>query len=216
MPQSPVIIFDFETTGLTPKQGDRVIEVAALRIQNNTVTERFSALMNPDFAVTPFIEHYTGISNAMLAKAKPIYQEMNRFYAFIQGANLIAHNASFDKRFLEAELAELGIAFKGRFACSMLLAKRVFPKAPSYKLGELVKYAGIKSEGNYHRALYDCQMTAQLWFAMEQRLSDDYGLQSLSFDLACKLVKSPKSAVAATIENYHTRNPSCQTLSTED
>lgn len=202
MPQNPVIIFDFETTGLSPKQGDRVIEVGAVRIQNNIITERFSALMNPGFAITPFIEQYTGISNAMLATAKPIYQEMNRFYAFIQGANLIAHNASFDKRFLEAELAELGIDFNGNFACSMLLAKRVFPKAPSYKLGELVKYAGIKSSGNYHRALYDCEMTANLWFAMEQRLNDDFGLDDLPFDLACKLAKSPKSGIAATIAKY--------------
>ena len=60
MSQNPVIIFDFETTGLSPKQGDRVIEVGAVRIQNNIITERFSALMNPGFAITPFIEQYTG------------------------------------------------------------------------------------------------------------------------------------------------------------
>ncbi|WP_053981448.1 3'-5' exonuclease [Marinagarivorans algicola] len=202
MPQSPIVIFDFETTGLSPKQGDRVIEVGAVRIEGDKIIERFSALMNPHFAISPFIARYTGITNAMLATAQPIYQQMSRFHTFIKGAQLIAHNASFDKRFLDAELAELGLTFDGKFACSMLLAKRVFPKAPSYKLGELVKYAGIKSSGEYHRALYDCEMTAQLWFAMQRQLFDDFGLEQLPFELACKLAKSPKSGVRATIEKY--------------
>lgn len=199
---APIIVFDFETTGLSAKQGDRVIEVGAVKIVDNHITERFSALMNPQLTITPFIEQYTGITNAMLRQAKPIYQEMNRFYAFIQGAHLVAHNANFDQRFLKAELAELGITYTGKCVCSMLLAKRVFPKAPSYKLGELIKYAGINHSGDYHRALYDSEMTARLWFAMQQKLQSDYGVHRLSFKLASQLAKAPKSKLQAIVDKY--------------
>ena len=64
-----LVVLDFETTGLSPTQGDRAIEIGAVRIENGQVTDKFQALMNPGFRVSSFIEQYTGITNQMLAKA---------------------------------------------------------------------------------------------------------------------------------------------------
>ena len=69
-----VVVLDFETTGLSPGLGDRAIEIGAVRIEDGTVTARFQELMNPGQRVSGFIESYTGITNAMLANARPCAQ----------------------------------------------------------------------------------------------------------------------------------------------
>ena len=94
-----LVILDFETTGLSPDMGDRAIEIGAVRLVNGKVTERFQELMNPGQRVSGFIEDYTGISNDMLEDADSCAVVMDRFAGFIADDNLIAHNASFDKRF---------------------------------------------------------------------------------------------------------------------
>jgi DNA polymerase-3 subunit epsilon len=120
-----VIILDFETTGLSPDMGDRAIEIGAVCIEDGEVTGQFQELMNPGRRVDPFIENYTGISNAMLKNAPSCGEVMHRFADFIQGYNLVAHNASFDKRFLDAELGRISRSYSGQFACSMLAARRI-------------------------------------------------------------------------------------------
>ncbi len=115
-----VIILDFETTGLSPDMGDRAIEIGAVRIDDGIITERFQELMNPGQRISSFIENYTGITNSMLENAPPCEDVMNDFSDFIDGYNLVAHNASFDKRFLDAELNNISRTYSGQFACSML------------------------------------------------------------------------------------------------
>src|SRR5690606_33545834 len=102
-----VIVLDFETTGLSPDQGDRAIEVGAVRIENGEIVDRFQRLMNPGMAVNAFIEFYTRISNTMLQDAPPVAEVMAEFAEFIAGHNLVAHNASFDQPFLKAELKRI-------------------------------------------------------------------------------------------------------------
>lgn len=99
-----VIVLDFETTGLSPNYGDRAIEIGAVRIENGKITDRFQQLMNPGRPIDSFIENYTGITNAMLENAPPCKEVMHDFADFIEGYNLVAHNASFDKRFLDSEM----------------------------------------------------------------------------------------------------------------
>jgi DNA polymerase-3 subunit epsilon len=67
----PVIVLDFETTGLSPQYGDRAIEIGAVLIENNRVTDRFQSLMNPGFRISSFIESYKGINNDMVEAAPP-------------------------------------------------------------------------------------------------------------------------------------------------
>jgi len=169
-----VVVLDFETTGLSPGQGDRAIEIGAVRIKDGHISERFSALMNPGFNVSSFIEQYTGISNAMLKQALPCNEVMADFVDFIGDDNLVAHNASFDKRFLDAEIERLSAHYPGQFACSLLLSRRLFPEAPNHKLATLVQYQNLPNDGVVHRALADAEMTAALLVRLQHDLCQRY------------------------------------------
>lgn len=190
-----VIVLDFETTGLSPDMGDRAIEIGAVRLEGGVVTERFQALMNPGQRVSAFIEDYTGITNEMLSDAPSCSCVMKQFAEFIEGYNLVAHNASFDKRFLDAELTRISKGYSGKFACSMLAARRIFQNAPNHQLGTLVRYANIPSDGGFHRALYDSEMTAKLWSVMLENISERYSMSDIPFSLIQKLSKTPKKSV---------------------
>jgi DNA polymerase-3 subunit epsilon len=196
-----VIVLDFETTGLSPDMGDRAIEIGAVCIENGEVTGRFQQLMNPGRRISSFIEEYTGITNAMLVDAPPCGEVMAQFADFIGDNNLVAHNASFDKRFLDAELARVSRNYSGQFACSMLAARRIYPDAPNHKLGTLVRYARIASDGAFHRALFDSEMTAKLWLAMLENIGERYDLWDLPFAIIQKLTKTPNSAIHKFLQN---------------
>ena len=190
-----VIVLDFETTGLSPDYGDRAIEIGAVRIENGEVVKRFQSLMNPGRRINHFIESYTGITNGMLKDAPPCKEVMHEFAEFINGYNLVAHNASFDKRFLEAELGKISRSYSGQFACSMLMSRRIYQDAPNHKLGTLIEYVNIPADGVFHRALYDSEMTTKLWMAMLDNISERYDIESIPFTLTQKLTKTPKHDV---------------------
>ncbi len=190
-----VIVLDFETTGLSPDYGDRAIEIGAVRIENGEVVERFQSLMNPGRRINSFIEGYTGITNGMLKNAPPCKEVMHKFADFINGYNLVAHNASFDKRFLDAELDKISRSYSGQFACSMLMSRRIYQDAPNHKLGTLIEYTNIPADGVFHRALYDSEMTTKLWLAMLDNISERYDIESIPFTLTQKLTKIPKHDV---------------------
>lgn len=197
MPQAnTIVVLDFETTGLSPDMGDRAIEIGAVRLDNGEVVDRFQALMNPGRRISGFIEDYTGITNAMLKKAAPCGEVMHQFADFLGDSNMVAHNASFDKRFLDAELRRLSRSYAGEFSCSLLATRRVFQHAPNHKLGTLVSYVNLSSTGTFHRALYDSEMTAKLWMAMLNAIEEQYTLQNIPFALIQKLNKTPKKSVA--------------------
>ncbi|MDX1474753.1 MAG: 3'-5' exonuclease [Reinekea sp.] len=195
-----LIVLDFETTGLSPDMGDRAIEIGAVKIENGVLTERFQRLMNPGFRVSGFIENYTGITNAMLAQAPSCAEAMAEFAEFIGDSNLLAHNASFDKRFLDAELTRLKRRYSGEFACSLLVSRRLYPDAPNHQLGSLVNYCNIQTDGTYHRALFDAEMTAHVWLAMLNSITEQYGIRELPFAAIQKLAKTPKKNVGRFFE----------------
>ena len=197
-----LVILDFETTGLSPDMGDRAIEIGAVRLQDGEVIEEFQALMNPGFKVSRFIADYTGISNDMLSDADSCENVMTRFADFLAADNWVAHNTSFDKRFLDAELQRIGRTYSGEPSCSLLLSRRIYQDAQSHKLGELVKHARIHSAGGYHRALYDAQMTAKVWMAMLEDVAERYGLFDLSFVQIKKLSKTPKKSVDKLLSSW--------------
>ncbi|MCW8825934.1 MAG: 3'-5' exonuclease [Gammaproteobacteria bacterium] len=196
-----VVVLDFETTGLSPNMGDRAIEIGAVLIEDGEITGRFQQLMNPGRLVDSFIEDYTGITNEMLVDAPPCSEVMDQFADFIGDYNLVAHNASFDQRFLDAELARISRRYSGQFACSMLAARRLFPDAPNHKLGTLVEYANISADGAFHRALFDSEMAAKLWLAMLEDIGERYDLWEVPFDLIQKLTKTPKGSVHKLFQN---------------
>lgn len=197
-----VVVFDFETTGLSPNMGDRPIEIGAVRIENGVLTDRFQALMNPGVRVNSFIENFTGISNSMLIDAEPCAQVMNQFCDFIGDANLVAHNASFDKKFLDCELQKISRHYGGQVSCSMLLSRRILYHAPNHKLGTLVNYLNIEAKGDFHRALYDAEMTAKVWLAILDDIKLHYHIDKIAFPLIQKLTKTPIKSVPKVISNW--------------
>ena len=186
------VVLDFETTGLSPHYGDRPIEIGAVRIKRGRIVDRFQHLMNPGFRVDSFIEQYTGITNHMLQKAPWCEEVMAQFADFIGDDNLVAHNASFDRRFLDAEFARIKRGYCGSFACSMLAARRVYQDAPSHKLGTLVALKKIPTDGVFHRALADAEMTARLWLQMLADITARYRIAPISFRLMQQLSRRAK------------------------
>lgn len=178
-----VIVLDFETTGMSPQWGDRPIEVGAVRIENDLIVDRFESLMNPGFPITWFIEQLTGISNQLVAEAPPCEEVMKQFADWIGDTPLVAHNASFDRKFLDTELALLGRERINPMACSMLASRRIFPDAANHKLATLVQHCGIYTGRPFHRALADAEMTGHVWIAMTDRIQNQYGLREVSFTL---------------------------------
>lgn len=200
-----VIVLDFETTGLSPDGGDRAIEIGAVRIEKGRVTDRYQSLMNPGKRVAAFIEDYTGITNKMLKTAPPCKEVMAEFADFIEDFDMVAHNASFDSRFLMAELRRIKRTYAGEFACSMLASRRLYQNAPNHKLGTLVSYHRLPNDGTFHRALADAEMTAHLWLKMLSDLEEDYALERIPFALMQEIAKVPKAKVK-TFLNNHTKS----------
>ena len=201
-----VIVLDFETTGMSPDRGDRAIEIGAIKLEAGEVIDRFQGLMNPGMRVNGFIENFTGITNAMLVDAPACEVVMGEFAGFIAGHDLVAHNASFDRRFLDAELARIGCDYSGEFACSMLAARRVYPRAPNHKLGTLVEYNGITSNGTFHRALADAEMTAGLWLGMLRDITARHEFANIPFSLMQELGRIPAATAPEFLGREGRRN----------
>lgn len=202
MPSTPahsVIVLDFETTGLSPNMGDRAIEIGAVKLVNGEVVDTFQQLMNPGRRVSSFIEGYTGITNNMLRTAARCEEVMENFGRFIGDSHLVAHNASFDKRFLDAELERVNVRYSGQFACSMLIARRLIQDAPTHKLGDLVRFKHIDNDGVFHRALADALMTAKLWMVMLEEL-EQQSVFDPSFKLMQTISKTSKRAMTGLFE----------------
>lgn len=195
-----VVVLDFETTGLSPDQGERAIEIGAVKIVEGEVVGRFQKLMNPGFAISGFISQYTGITNAMLRTAAPCQEVMAEFHEFVGDHNLVAHNASFDRKFLDAEFSRISRSYAGSFSCSMLLARRMVPDAPNHKLETLVRHLDIDVEGAFHRALYDAEMAGKVWLAMLDRISQQTEIDAVPFELADRICKAGKAKVGALLK----------------
>lgn len=201
-PANTLVVLDFETSGLSPSQGARAIEVGAVLIEQGQITARFSELMNPGFRINTFIEDYTGISNQMLSRAAPCAEVMSRFAKFIGKHHLVAHNAAFDQRFLDAEFAQIGHQYSGQFGCSLLLARRLYPEAINHQLATLVSYKQLPTEGTFHRALADAEMTGHLWLRMLADLKRDFAIAEPPFSLMQKVMRKSKAEVPKFLRQY--------------
>jgi DNA polymerase-3 subunit epsilon len=188
-----VAVIDFETTGLSPAQGDRATEVAVVIVDNGRVVNRYQSLMNAGVRIPAFIEALTGISNAMIRSAPPAEAVMCEVLDFVGDIPIVAHNASFDARFWDAELARIQRARRQEFVCSLLLSRRLLPLAPSHKLGALVEYAKLPVAGRYHRALADAEMAASLLLRLEEELRLRHQVPDVSVELLRRIQRASKA-----------------------
>ncbi|MES3010802.1 MAG: 3'-5' exonuclease [Pseudomonadota bacterium] len=198
----PIAVIDFETTGLSPDMGDRATEVAIVLVEGDRIVDRFQSLMNAGVRISPFIEAYTGISNAMVAAAPPAEVVMAEASRFVGSAPMVAHNASFDRRFWAAELARVGHAAPQLFACTLLLARRLYPEAPNHKLGSLAAFHGLPSSGQAHRALADAEMAAALLGCIQRDLCQRYAVAQAHHALLLRVQQAQRQAVPAAVRRY--------------
>ena len=197
-----VAVIDFETTGMSPGYGARATEIAAIIIRDGQIVDRYQSLMNAGVSVPWFITQLTGITTAMVRQAPPARQVMAEVADFVGEYSLVAHNASFDKKFWDAELAAIGHHRQQDFICSMLLARRILPQAPNHKLGTLVDFAQLPVTGRYHRAEADAEMTAHLTLYMERELRRRFGLDSVSWQLLARIQQTPASRLRDCVGRY--------------
>jgi DNA polymerase-3 subunit epsilon len=165
-----IAVIDFETTGISPSMGDRATEIAIVLLERGQVVDRFQSLMNAGAFIPGFITQLTGITNAMVTAAPRAEQVMADAARFVGGAPMAAHNASFDRRYWQAELALADLPAPQPFACTVLLSRRLYPQATSHKLGALVQRLRLPQTGAAHRAMVDAEMAAALLTRMQYDL----------------------------------------------
>ena len=199
---SCIAVIDFETTGLSPAMGDRATEVAIVLLENGCVVDRFQSLMNAGVHIPAFITSLTGISNAMVATAPDAASVMLQASRFVGHTPMVAHNASFDRRFWQAELALAGAAAEQPFACTLLVSRRLYPQAPSHKLGVLVDYHRLPKAGRAHRAMADAEMAASLLGQIQHDLRTRHRVARADHAVLMALQRCAKPAVAALMAKY--------------
>ncbi|MES2039992.1 MAG: DUF1653 domain-containing protein [Pseudomonadota bacterium] len=179
--EKPVVMIDFETSGMSPDQGGRVTEVAALRIVGGEIVDRYVSLINCNVRIPYFITELTGITQSMVDRAPPASEVLPELVEFIGTDALAAHNASFDEKFLLAESDRLGLwpAHDG-VICSVKLARRVFPGLSTYSLGPLAASMGIRFKGSAHRAEADAEVASALMLRIAGELGQRYGYDAIA------------------------------------
>ena len=160
------VLFDTETTGLDPLNGDRVIEIACLELMRELPTGNvFHVLIDPDRDVPPEATRVHGLTRADLV-GKPRFAEVvDEFLAFIGDDPLIAHNAPFDHGFIDMELGRAGHRKldPARMIDTLVLAKARFPGLPNSLDALCRRFAVDLSERTSHNALLDCRLLAEVY-----------------------------------------------------
>lgn len=161
------IIFDTETTGLN-EQTDKIIEIGALKYENNQLVEEFSCLINPEIEIPPIITSITGITNDMVKLEKTIEEVLPKFIEFVSDYPIICHNTPFDMGFINENLKKLNLPIlQNQTFDTIELARTYIPKAYNYKLETLKKYFHL--DFGSHRSIEDCKSTNYIYQECKKR-----------------------------------------------
>jgi DNA polymerase-3 subunit epsilon len=192
------VVLDLETTGGSPA-GDRITEVGAVKIRGGEVLGTFHTLVDPEVPIPPLISALTGITDRMVAGAEPIQVVLPCLLEFLGGAVLVAHNASFDWRFVQANLERHGYRRLGnRVVCTARLARKLLPRdeVPNVRLATLAAYLGA-SVTPCHRALTDARATVDVFHGLLER-AGSYGVLALE-----DLIEFPSARAGASFKKVH-------------
>ncbi|WP_158856698.1 exonuclease domain-containing protein [Lunatibacter salilacus] len=180
-------IVDIETTGgFTPD--NRIIEIAVVIHDGQSVTSQYQTLINPQRPIPGFITGLTGIDGAMLKEA-PVFEEIaDELFDFLQGKIFVAHNVNFDVNFVKDAFARVGMIYNPQLLCTVRLSRKIFPGYRSYSLGTLCGQLNI-SIAERHRAMGDAYATAVLFGQLIQ--ADAQGIIAASLKNRKKEVALP-------------------------
>ena len=153
-------VIDVETTGLSPKT-ERLTEIAIIILEEGKIIEEYSTLINPEKKVPYRITQLTGINTQMVQDAPHFYEIAKKVVEITEGCTFVAHNASFDYRFIQAEFARYGFEYQRKMLDTVKLSRKLLPGFKSYSLGKLTAQLGIQIKDR-HRALGDALATVEL------------------------------------------------------
>lgn len=160
-------VFDTETTGLNPAEGDEIIQIGAARIVNGKLLrqESFEQLVNPGRLIPAATIPIHGITQDMVKGKPPITEVLPAFYSFAQDTVLVAHNAAFDMKFLQMQERHTGLVFRHPVLDTLLLSVVVHPNQESHRLEAIAERFNITVLGR-HTALGDALVTAEVWLRL--------------------------------------------------
>lgn len=198
-----LVVVDLETTGVSSEHGS-ILEIGAVRIRGLRGAETFHTLVDPETAIPPFITRLTGIDRSMVEGAPPLATAIAAFRSWVgdaEGTAFVAHNASFDHRFVARAFERHGLAaWPGPVLCTRRLARRILPDLGRYDLDTLSARFGIANRWR-HRALGDAEATAQALLELLAIARDSCGVAALG-DLvqlqSARLAPRPRRRAAST------------------
>ena len=171
------IIFDLETTGLSPLTC-KITEIGAVKVKNGEVLEVFNTFADPEEHIPENITELTGITDEMVAGAPSQKEAVEAFLAFAGDRLLVAHNASFDTSFVRTCCENNKIPFTNSYLDTVAMSRHVNPELSKHKLDSLAEYFGL-GDFNHHRASDDAEMLAAIFFKMVEKLKQE-GIRSVS------------------------------------
>lgn len=170
--ETEFIVFDTETTGAKPPYS-RMTEIGCYKVRNGEIVDEFETLLNPQTPIPPFISALTGITDNMV-KGAPLFTEVAEdLLRFIGDAVLVAHNAAFDIKFLNAEInrAFRGCKVANAHLCTVRLSKKLLPNLANHRLHTVAEHFSIPIF-NRHRAAGDALATAKIFVHLLAHLNE--------------------------------------------
>lgn len=168
---------DIETTGAYAA-ANGITEISIHLSDGQSVTGKYSTLINPGQPIPPYITAMTGITNQMVAEAPKFEDVAENIYNLLHDRIFIAHNVSFDYSFVKGHLQEAGFDLNTRKLCTVRLSRKIFPGFPSYSLGKLSHSLGIEITDR-HRAGGDAEATAKIFHLLVANDKDQFIQKSL-------------------------------------
>lgn len=172
------VVFDVETTGLSAVHND-LIQIAASKMHKGNIIEQFDEFIDPGHPLSEFTTELTGITDNHVKGAKPLVQVLQEFQEFCQGTVLVAHNATFDVGFMNANYERHQLPTISQPVIDTLeFARNLYPEYKRHGLGPLTKRFGVALD-HHHMANYDAEATGRLLFIFIKDVFDKHGLTNL-------------------------------------